>query len=122
MAQRLLRRLCTKCREPYHPKKEDLPHDFPVEAWEAAGGPLMRAKGCRACRHVGYSGRSGIYELLVTTEPIRALAHARASTWDIKQTAMKEGMPTMRQDAYRQAILGVTTLDEVTRVTKGDRA
>ncbi len=122
MAQRLLRRLCTKCREPYHPKKEDLPPDFPVEAWEAAGGELMRAKGCRACRHVGYSGRSGIYELLVTTEPIRALAHERASTWNIKQTAINEGMLTMRQDAYRQAIEGVTTLDEVTRVTKGDRA
>ncbi len=58
----------------------------------------------------------------MTTAPIRALAHERASNWNIKQTAINEGMLTMRQDAYRQAIEGVTTLDEVTRVTKGDRA
>ena len=122
MAQRLVRRLCPECPEAYHPAPDELPSDFPKEVLEAAGGKLMRAKGCRACRHVGYSGRSGIYELLVTTEPIRALAHDRASTWDIKRAAISDGMLTLRQDAYRKAINGETTLDEVMRVTKGDRA
>ena len=122
MAQRLVRRLCQECKEPFTPSQSELPHDFPREDLEAAGGEIMRSKGCRACRHVGYSGRSGIYELLVTTEPIRELAHDRASTWDIKQAAIKDHLITLRQDAYRKVILGETTLEEVVRVTKGDRA
>ena len=122
MAQRLVRRLCKECKETYRPTREDLPSDFPVELLEEAGGELHRSVGCRACRHVGYSGRSGIYELLVSDEAIRGLADKRGSTWEIKQAAMKQGMLTLRQDAYRKTIEGLTTLDEVSRVTKGDRA
>ena len=122
MAQRLVRRLCPECNEEYRPTRDELPKDFPFELLEEAGGVLRRSKGCRKCRHIGYSGRSGIYELLVTNEEIRGIADRRGSTWEVKQAAMKAGMKTLRQDAYRKTIEGTTTLDEVARVTKGDRA
>lgn len=118
MAQRLLRRLCPECKEPYTPATEDMPNDFP---WEKLDGqPLYRNRGCRTCRNVGYAGRMGIYELLVTNEEIKALAHDRVSTWDIKQAALKAGMRTLRMDGWDKAIAGSTSVDEVLRVTKGD--
>jgi type II secretory ATPase GspE/PulE/Tfp pilus assembly ATPase PilB-like protein len=62
----------------------------------------------------------GIYELLVTNEEIRSLAHDRVSTWDIKQAALKHGMLTLRMDAWDKAIAADTSVEEVLRVTKGD--
>jgi general secretion pathway protein E/type IV pilus assembly protein PilB len=119
MAQRLLRRLCKECKEPYIPDHNDLPSDFPFET--LADKPLYRAVGCRTCRGVGYTGRMGIYELLVTNEEIRTLAHERVSTWDIKNVALKAGMRTLRMDAWDKAMMGQTSVEEVLRVTKGDR-
>ncbi|QDT68711.1 Type II secretion system protein E [Planctomycetes bacterium MalM25] len=121
MAQRLVRRLCEKCRQPVTPRKADLPDDFPWEELEEAGGRLYEANGCRECRELGYAGRQGIFELCATTDPVRQLAHDRASSWEIRQAALKTGMRTLRQDAWRQCCAGVTTVDEVVRVTRGDR-
>ncbi len=119
MAQRLLRKLCPACKVPYTPATEDIPSDFP---WEKLNGqPLYRNVGCRSCRNVGYSGRMGIYELLVTNEEIKTLAHDRVSTWEIKHAALKAGMRTLRMDAWDKAIEGRTSVEEVIRVTKGDR-
>ncbi len=119
MAQRLVRRLCPDCREAYLPKKDELPKDFPWE--ELAGGEIYHPVGCRSCRNLGYSGRMGVYELLVTTDAIRELAQDRASTWELKQAALKQGMKTLRDDGWRKVILGNTTIDEVVRITKSDR-
>jgi general secretion pathway protein E len=119
MAQRLLRKLCPSCKEAYIPAREDLPNDFPWE--ELDGKPLYRNVGCRACRNVGYTGRMGIYELLVTNEEIKTLAHDRVSTWDIKRAALNAGMRTLRMDAWDKAMQGRTSIEEVLRVTKGDR-
>ena len=119
MAQRLVRRLCTHCREAYTPQKDDMPEDFP---WEILDGrPLYRNVGCRECRDVGYRGRMGIYELLVTTDKVRELATERATTWAMKKAALDEGMQTLRYDAWQRALAGDTTLDEVMRVTKSDK-
>jgi len=119
MAQRLLRKLCKECKEPYQPKREDLPSDFPWD--ELDGRPLYRSVGCRVCRKVGYTGRMGIYELLVTNESIRQLAHDRVSSWDIRKAALAEGMRTLRMDAWDKSLQGQTSVDEVIRLTKGDR-
>ena len=119
MAQRLLRKLCPDCKQAYYPKPEDVPSDFPLD--ELDGKQLYRAVGCRSCRNVGYGGRMGIYELMVTTEEVRQLAHDRVSSWQIKQAALKNGMRTLRMDAWQKAIEGRTSIDEVVRVTKGDR-
>ncbi|QEG38505.1 GspE/PulE family protein [Roseimaritima ulvae] len=119
MAQRLLRKLCEHCKEPYQPNRDDLPPDFPWE--ELDGRPLYRSAGCRVCRKVGYTGRMGIYELLVTNENIRQLAHDRVSSWEIRKAALEGGMRTLRMDAWDKALVGKTSVDEVIRITKGDR-
>jgi type II secretion system protein E len=121
MAQRLVRTLCKECRAPFQPKQEDMPKDFPWDDFKSGGQPLYRPKGCRACRQLGFIGRQGIFELCETTDAVRQLAHDRASSWEIRQAARKDGMRTLRQDAWLKVLDGVTTVDEVLRVTKGDR-
>jgi type II secretion system protein E len=119
MAQRLLRRLCPDCKEAYRPHRADVPKDFPWD--KLVDGVLYREKGCRSCRNVGYRGRLGIYELLISTEKVRELAQARASSWDIKKAAVAEGMKTLRDDGWLKAISGMTSVEEVVRITKSDR-
>ena len=121
MAQRLVRTLCTKCREPFEPKREELPKDFPWDDFTSRATPLYRPTGCRACRNLGFIGRQGIFELCVTTDAVRQLAHDRASSWEIRKAAITSGMRTLRDDAWLKVLTGITTVDEVLRVTKGDR-
>jgi len=121
MAQRLVRRLCTACRQTVVPERDELPDDFPWEAFLAADKPLYQSAGCRKCRNLGFAGRQGIFELCPTTDSVRQLAHDRASSWDIRQAALKDGMRTMRQDAWLKVLAGITTVEEVLRVTKSDR-
>ncbi|MDA7950744.1 MAG: Flp pilus assembly complex ATPase component TadA [Pirellulaceae bacterium] len=121
MAQRLVRKLCPDCKEEYTPDLCDLPDDFPFAQLAAQGNRLFRPKGCRKCRQVGYSGRLGLYELLVTSNRIRDLAHHRASTWEVKKAAVEEGMSTLRDDGWIKALAGKTSVEEVLRVTKGDQ-
>jgi type II secretion system protein E len=120
MAQRLVRKLCNECKRPYMPDAEDLPRDFPIERWHAAKTPLYQGVGCRTCRQTGFAGRLGLFELMVTSEPIRQLAHDRVSSYKIKQAAMAEGMRTLREDGWMKVLAGTTTIDEVARVTKGE--
>lgn len=121
MAQRLVRVLCPACRRPFTPDRSELPEDFPWDAYIESGKPLYRAAGCRECRNVGFQGRKGIFELAVTTDAVRQLAHDNASSWEIRKTAIANGMLTLRKDAWKKVLDGVTTVDEVLRVTKGDR-
>jgi len=117
MAQRLVRTLCPECREPYRPQREELPADFPFNQL-ADGATLYRAAGCRACRQVGYWGRVGLFELLITTPKIRQLAHDRANAWAIAQAARQQGMRSLREDGWSKVLAGRTTIEEVVRVTK----
>ncbi|MDE0935542.1 MAG: ATPase, T2SS/T4P/T4SS family [Mariniblastus sp.] len=118
MAQRLVRRLCS-CRREVKPATADLPDDFPLEILDK--GPIYEPVGCRECRDVGYRGRLGIYELLVTTDDLRQMAHDRMSTWEIKKAAIGAGMKTLRDDGWRKVSQGDTSVEEVLRITKGDR-
>jgi len=120
MAQRLVRTLCKQCRRRYTPTADDVPPDFPLESCLKSRTPVYQAAGCRHCRGTGYSGRVGIYELLVTDDEVRRLASERAPSNLVKQAAMKAGMRTLRQDGWRKVLRGQTTVDEVLRVTKAD--
>ncbi len=119
MAQRLVRTLCTHCRRSYRPSPEDLPADFPIGQLDDAG-VLYHAAGCKECRQVGYKGRIGLFELMVTTDSIRKISQDRASSWEIKQMAIKQGMRTLRQNGWDKVLTGKTAVEEVIRVTKGD--
>ena len=120
MAQRLVRRLCPDCREAYRPDPADLPEDFPMEKWLEKDGWLYQPKGCESCRGTGYRGRMGIYELLVANDEIRELANQGAASTEIKKAAVRNGMSTLRVDGWLKAIDGITTIQEVLRVTKAD--
>jgi general secretion pathway protein E/type IV pilus assembly protein PilB len=119
MAQRLVRRLCKNCCEIVDPATLDLPVDFPHEMF--AGQEVFGPVGCRECRGVGYRGRLGIYELLVNDDKLRELAQERSSTWEIKKTAVANGMKTLRDDGWLKVLAGETSIDEVLRITKSDR-
>jgi len=118
MSQRLVRRLCNNCKQPVNIKKTDLPDDFPRELLE---NDIYEATGCRECRSVGYSGRVGVYELMITTDEVRDLATQNASSWELKKIAVANGMRTLRDDGWRKVLDGKTSLDEVLRITKGDQ-
>jgi general secretion pathway protein E len=119
MAQRLVRLICPNCREPFTPTAEALselgltPADL-----EQHSGQFFHGRGCEACRHTGYRGRTAIYELLVIDEPVRDLIMQRANANMIKTTAMQRGMRTLLQSGARKVLEGRTTAEEVLRVTQ----
>jgi len=100
-AQRLVRRLCTQCRQP-----------------DPAVPGTWRAVGCLSCNRTGYAGRTGIYELLVVDDVVRALIHRNAGEGEIRSVAQRHGMQNMRDDGQRWVKDGITSLDEVVRVTR----
>ena len=118
MAQQLLRRLCKHCKEVFEPTRDEFPEDFP---WDEVGGrPLYRPVGCHHCRGVGYMGRVGIYELMVTTDEVRELANENASAWRLRKKALDGGMRSLRDDGWNKVLRGDSTVDEVMRVAKSD--
>lgn len=101
------------------PSHDEAPFDFPLDE-VTTDHPIYRAVGCRSCRGTGYSGRKGIYELLVTNDDIRQLATERSGSVAIRQAALKNGMRTLRQDGWLKVASGLTSIEEVVRVTKSD--
>ena len=116
MAQRLVRRLCEECREPYKPEESEMPADFPRPLPEV----LYRPVGCRTCRETGFSGRTGIFELLRTDEGVRELCVERASSNRIRKHGLENGMTTLRQSGWEKVAAGITDVEEIARITKGD--
>ena len=119
MAQRLVRRLC-QCKRAVKLADADLPADFPIDS-AAKDAEIFEPVGCRECRNVGYRGRLGVYELLVVDDKLKQLAHDRVSTWEIKKAAIAAGMKTLRDDGWNKVLMGSTAVDEILRITKGDR-
>ncbi len=117
LAQRLVRTLCGTCKEPYTPQVEV------IERWQLDrysqqdDVTLFRAAGCENCGQTGYSGRSAILELLVVNDDIRGLILKHADASELRHQALIDGMVPMRIDGFRKALQGITTIDEVLRVT-----
>lgn len=120
LAQRLVRRLCPECKQVAKVNPDELPSDFPWEEYQESGVKIFQATGCPSCRGTGYQGRSGIFELLKTNEDIRRLASEKASPAAIQQAASRAGMKTLRQSGWQRVLSGVSTIEEVLRVTKFD--
>jgi general secretion pathway protein E len=118
LAQRLVRVVCRECRQPFQAG----PIELQQLGLSDADGPvnIYKAKGCEACSNTGYSGRKGIFELLVLTDSVRDQVMARSDASRIKQQALREGMHTLRQDGVRKILSGLTTMEEVFRVTQED--
>ena len=121
VAQRLVRRLCPACKKPRavdHAFLEKV--GFPME--RLADGTIYEPVGCEECRGTGFRGRTGVYELIVINDNIRPLIIARASANDIKAAALRDGMHTLRDDGWDKVLKGVTTIEEVLRVSEEDEA
>lgn len=120
MAQRLVRTICSDCKIAFEPHVPDLPADFPGVADKTPPKKLWRGAGCRKCHQTGFRGRTGIYELLVTTDLIKELIVQRTNANHIRLEAFKAGMLTLRHDGWRKVLSGITTIEEVARVTASD--
>ncbi len=117
VAQRLVRVICPECKGGYVPEAEVL-REAGIEVSFSPGQKAYRGKGCPACSMTGYRGRTGIYEILRISEEIRQLIMKKADSATIGRRAIVEGMKTLRDDGARKVMAGVTTLEEVLRVTK----
>ncbi len=116
LAQRLVRVLCKECREPYQMTPAEIDELEIRNGLE--GATVYRAKGCGVCFNTGYFGRSAIYELLTVDDEIRQLIMKNADASTIKAKAMEKGMRTLRQDGAARVLEGITSVDEVVRVTQ----
>ncbi len=119
VAQRLVRVFCKYCKQPYKPTDEELER-IGIQRSDIPDGILFRAKGCSNCIETGYSGRTAIFETLIVNDDIRNLTLSTADSTSIKKLAVDCGMSTLRMDGADKVVKGVTSIDEVLRVTEED--
>jgi general secretion pathway protein E len=117
-AQRLIRRLCAHCREPYEPLPELVAQVGLGERLAIAGARLYRPRGCTRCGGTGFFGRAAVVEVMTLSDRLRRLILRRAEAGEIHETALAEGMRTMFQDALDKVAVGVTSLEEALRVAE----
>ncbi|MEN6345751.1 MAG: ATPase, T2SS/T4P/T4SS family [Armatimonadia bacterium] len=117
LSQRLARRICPDCKEPYEPRKDALlGFGFDPDASENRDMVFYHGRGCEKCRHTGYRGRVGVYELMTMNQEIAELIVKRASAGQIKEAALAAGMITLQKDGFRKVLSGMTTVEELTRI------
>ncbi|OIP39088.1 MAG: type II secretion system protein GspE [Desulfobacteraceae bacterium CG2_30_51_40] len=117
LGQRLVRVICSECREPYIPDDETL-RALGLSREALGERRLFRGRGCRACLSTGYRGRTGIFEMMVISERVRSLILSTSDSSAIGRAAVEEGMTSLYQDGVRKVIEGITTVEEVMRVTR----
>jgi type IV pilus assembly protein PilB len=115
IAQRLARRICPNCKEPYK-YPEELLMRFGTDLSELNGKELYRGRGCENCRYTGYRGRIGVFEVFIMNTEIADLISRRAPISEIRDAAIASGMTTLLQDGWRKVLAGITTPQEVLRV------
>jgi general secretion pathway protein E len=118
IAQRLIRKVCSKCRQPH------VPTDFELQELGLQqlppGATVFKAQGCPACSQTGYSGRTVIHELMVIDDKIRSLIIRNSDANSLKKVAIENGMLTLREDGVRKVLTGATTIDELMRATHSE--
>jgi len=118
LAQRLVRTNCTTCKEPYVPEKIEMERlGLPVNLDDVE---LLHGAGCDACNGTGYQGRLGTYELLVNNDGMRNMLLGGSSSVELRRAALAGGMTSLRLDAWKKCLNGITTVEEVNRRTKAD--
>jgi type II secretory ATPase GspE/PulE/Tfp pilus assembly ATPase PilB-like protein len=125
LAQRLVKKICQECKEPYRPSRDqydELARNYGEEGFEKLGVPynealvLYRGKGCSVCNNTGYRGRSGIHELLLTSDRIKKLIQARARPAELLNVAKEEGLTTLVQDGILKVLKGITDIKQIQAV------
>jgi len=112
VAQRLVRRLCPKCKEPMDAAESKLP-----AALRTKGKTIYHPRGCEACSHTGYQGRLAVFEIMPMNDEIEALAIKNASMADLRVAARKAGMVTLEESGFKKVMQGITSVEEIFRMT-----
>ena len=119
MAQRLVRRLCSNCKQPGELTETEL-RALRIEPGQLREAQVMKPAGCDQCRQIGYKGRMGIFEIFVIDDEVRHMINKRSSTLMLRQRARELGMRTLREDGVRKILAGLTSAEEVISITIGD--
>ncbi len=119
MAQRLVRRLCPKCRQPVELNETEL-RALRLEPSQLSEAQVMKPVGCENCRKTGFKGRMGIFEIFIIDDEVRHMINNRRSTLILRQKARELGMRTLREDGVRKVLSGLTSAEEVISITLGD--
>jgi type IV pilus assembly protein PilB len=119
MAQRLVRKICKRCAEPYSPTDHEL-KQLGLHGEAAQGANYMHGRGCSDCSNTGHRGRMGIFEIFVIDDDVRKLIYDKVPSSVLRTRAREMGMRTLREDGIRKVIAGLTTPEEVIRATVGD--
>ncbi len=119
LAQRLVRTICPHCKVSYEPTDAEL-EEVGIRRDQLKDGKLYRGQGCEYCMNTGYKGRTGIFELLVISDPIRKMITQKKDAAEIRKRAISEGMTTLKEDGAEKVLQGITTVEEVLRVTQED--
>ena len=117
VAQRLVRRVCSKCKEFFTPSEEQL-MELALRPSDVEGRKFARGRGCETCLKSGYKGRMALFEIMTMDDELRELVIKQASTRVLRTEARKRGMRTLREDGWDKVLEGVTTIDEILRVTE----
>jgi type IV pilus assembly protein PilB len=116
MAQRLVRVVCAKCRESYEAEPSEMEH-HEISDEQAAEATLMRGRGCKSCQQTGYRGRKAVFELMIMNAALREMTFRSEATQVIRRQARLSGMKTLVDDAKTKALQGITTFEEVERLS-----
>ena len=119
MAQRLVRKVCKKCGQPYQPPQSEL-QALNIDAAQAASATFRKGRGCPECNKTGYRGRMGIFEIFVIEDEVRKLIYEKVPATVLRARARELGMRTLREDGTRKVLAGLTTPEEVIRATAMD--
>jgi type IV pilus assembly protein PilB len=119
LAQRLIRRLCSNCKQPSELTDTEL-RALGIEPGQTSEAQVMKPVGCEQCRQIGYRGRMGIFEIFVIDDEARHMINKRSPTFVLRQRARELGMRTLREDGVRKVLAGLTSADEVISITVGD--
>jgi type IV pilus assembly protein PilB len=119
MAQRLVRRLCANCKEPYEMSEAEM-SALGIDASQLGEATVMKGRGCEKCKNLGYKGRAAILEIFLIDDEVRHMINQKASTIELRKRAREMGMRTLREDGIRKVLAGMTTPEEVISVTMSD--
>ncbi len=119
VAQRLVRKLCTSCRQPYELTEAEI-SSLGLDYSQLGEASVMMGVGCDACKHRGYKGRAGLFEIFMIDDEVRHMINNKASTIELRKRAREMGMRTLREDGIRKVLSGMTSAEEVISVSASD--
>jgi type IV pilus assembly protein PilB len=114
-----VRKICPNCKQPVELSESEM-HALGIDSSQLEGAQVMKGVGCDRCKHLGYKGRMGIFEIFLIDDEVRHMINNKASTVELRKRAREMGMRTLREDGIRKVLAGMTTPEEVISVTMSD--